>query len=94
MPINQIVCGHAAEVMANWPSNSIDAIITSPPYYNLVKYEGGLPWNSYAEFLDDMMGVWAESARVLVPNGRLAFEDWRERSIGTDTARKSPGGAG
>ena len=23
----------------------------------------------YAEFLDDMMGVWAESARVLRPNG-------------------------
>ena len=31
LPLNQIVCGHAATVMASWPSRSIDLIITSPP---------------------------------------------------------------
>jgi hypothetical protein len=73
LPVNQVLTGHAAEVMANWPSNSIDLIVTSPPYFDLVEYEGGLPWNSYAEFLDDMQGVWIEAARVLRPNGKLAL---------------------
>jgi hypothetical protein len=72
LPVNQVLTGHAREVMANWPSNSVD-VATSPPYFDLVKYEGGLPWNSYAEFLDDMQGVWVEAARVLRPNGKLAL---------------------
>src|SRR6516164_4496880 len=38
--LNQIVCGHAAEVMAGWPSKSIDLIITSPPYWDAVIYDG------------------------------------------------------
>jgi DNA modification methylase len=73
LPVNQIVCGHARDVMAAWPSKSVDAIICSPPYFDLVEYEGGLPWKSYEEFLDDMMGVWVECARVLRPNGKLAI---------------------
>jgi hypothetical protein len=44
---------------------------TSPPYFDLVKYEGvqyegSKPWSSpYAKFLDDMMGVWVEAAQQL-----------------------------
>ena len=46
--LNQIVCGHAAEVMAGWPSKSIDLIITSPPYWDAVIYDGEMPpWPSY-----------------------------------------------
>jgi DNA modification methylase len=73
LPVNQVLTGHAREVMANWPSNSVDLIVTSPPYFDLVKYEGGLPWRTYAEFLDDIIGVWIEAARVLRPNGKLAI---------------------
>ena len=43
LPLNQIVCGHAATVMASWPSRSIDLIITSPPYWDAVIYDGEMP---------------------------------------------------
>jgi DNA modification methylase len=72
--MNQVLAGHAAEVMANWPSKSVDLIVTSPPYFDLVRYESSKPsWKSYAEFLDDMMGIWTEAARVLRPNGKLTI---------------------
>jgi DNA modification methylase len=60
--------------MAGWPSKSVDLIVTSPPYFDLIEYEGdGLPWRTYAELLDDMLDVWTEAARVLRPNGKLAI---------------------
>ena len=72
LPINQIVCGHAAEVMVAWPSKSIDLIITSPPYWDAVIYDGVMPpWRSDAAYLNDLLTVWVECARVLRPNGKL-----------------------
>jgi hypothetical protein len=46
LPVNQVITGHAAKVMAGWPSNSVDLIITSPPYFDAVEYEGSKPWRS------------------------------------------------
>jgi DNA modification methylase len=46
LPLNQIVCGHAREVMATWPSNSVDLIVTSPPYWNAIIYDGEMPHGS------------------------------------------------
>lgn len=40
LPINQVICGNNIEVMAEFPDNSIDLVITSPPYDNLRDYEG------------------------------------------------------
>jgi DNA modification methylase len=73
LPVNQIVTGHAAEVMAAWPSKSIDHIITSPPYWIAAKYSLPNPWQSYAHFLADMQTVWVECARVLRRNGKLCI---------------------
>jgi DNA modification methylase len=41
LPLNQVLVGHAAEVMAGWPSKSVDLIITSPPYFDAVAYDLG-----------------------------------------------------
>ena len=49
----------------------------------------------YAEFLDDMMGVWAESARVLRPNGTGLLRGNGMPSTRFHAARKrlsAPGG--
>jgi DNA modification methylase len=73
LPAGQILIGHAAEVMANWPSKSIDHIITSPPYWIAARYSLPNPWQSYAQFLADMQQVWIECARVLRPNGKLCI---------------------
>jgi DNA modification methylase len=74
LPINQVLVGHAAEVMTSWPSNSIDLIVTSPPYWNAVVYDGQMPpWPSYQAYLDDLLTVWVECARVLRPAGKLCI---------------------
>jgi len=40
LPLNKIICGDAVEVMRAMPSNSIDLVITSPPYDELRGYKG------------------------------------------------------
>jgi len=32
LPLNQVVLGDCVEVMAGWPENSVDCIVTDPPY--------------------------------------------------------------
>lgn len=40
LPINQIICGECSSVMSEWPDNTIDLIVTSPPYDNTRTYYG------------------------------------------------------
>ncbi len=40
LPLNKIICGDAAEVMQAMPSDSIDLVVTSPPYDELRDYKG------------------------------------------------------
>lgn len=72
--LNRLHCGHAAAVMAAWPDNFVDLIVTSPPYWTAVEYEDQHEtWPSYEAYLADMMSVWRECARVLRPNGKLCI---------------------
>lgn len=71
---DQLIVGHAASVMAGMPDSSVDLVITSPPYWTAVEYDGGKSsWHSYEEYLADMQTVWAQCARVLRPNGKLCI---------------------
>ncbi len=38
--LNQILCGDAADVLARWPENLIDCVVTSPPYFRQRDYRG------------------------------------------------------
>jgi modification methylase len=70
----RLFCGHAAEVMRDWPDGCIDLVITSPPYWNAVAYDGdAAPWPDYGTYLADMLSVWTQCARVLRPNGKLCI---------------------
>jgi len=40
LPLNQIICGDCVEVLKNIPDNSIDLVVTSPPYDEVRKYNG------------------------------------------------------
>ncbi|MFH1308663.1 MAG: transcriptional repressor LexA [Patescibacteria group bacterium] len=40
LPINKIICGDATKELKKIPNNSIDMIITSPPYDEIRKYNG------------------------------------------------------
>jgi len=50
LPVNQVIVGDCTEVMKAWPADSIDLVVTSPPYWGLrdygtetVRVWGGLP---------------------------------------------------
>lgn len=54
---------------------SVHLVVTSPPYWTLKEYEphdnqmGAI--EEYETFLDELDKVWRQSARVLVPGGRI-----------------------
>ena len=62
-----IKCGDCLDIMKKIPNNSIDLIVTSPPYWKGFEYEAY--FNSYKQYLD-WCEIWLrESKRVLKLNG-------------------------
>src|SRR5690348_7005679 len=57
------------------PDESIDLVVTSPPYWTLKKYEDSAAQlgdiADYELFLHELDRVWAECQRVLVRGGRI-----------------------
>ena len=72
---NRVICGDAAEVMASFPAESVHLVVTSPPYWNLVDYgvAGQIGQSTYEDYLSELLKVWREAHRVLVPNGKLCI---------------------
>lgn len=73
--INKIICGDALEELKKIESDSVALAVTSPPYWNLIDYEveGQYGQCPYEEYLEQMLNVFAETQRVLRPNGKLAI---------------------
>ena len=72
--INRILCTDALKALACLPDQSIDLIITSPPYnfgheYAQDSTNDTHEWTSYFEKL---LNVWRECERVLKTGGRIA----------------------
>jgi DNA modification methylase len=76
--LNTIYCGDALSVLKTFPDNSIDCVVTSPPYYNLRSYLpedhpdkekeigfGGSP----EEYVESLVTIFQEVKRVLSLNG-------------------------
>ena len=64
LPLNQIICGDAIEVMKKFPANSIDMVVTSPPYDAIRDYKG---------FTLDLHASGKEIHRVLKDGGVAAM---------------------
>jgi len=72
--VDRLFTGHATEVLSKFPEDTIDLVVTSPPYWTAVEYDQGEnPWASYEAYLADMQSVWNQCARVLRPNGKLCI---------------------
>ncbi len=73
--LNTIVCDDARSVLRRLPKACIALVVTSPPYWNAVDYgvEGQIGQSSYEQYIADMVPIWQETARVLIPNGKLAI---------------------
>ncbi len=61
---------HSAESMAELPDNSVQLMVTSPPYNVGKDYDQDLTLPEYLSFLER---VWVEVFRVLVPGGRACI---------------------
>lgn len=74
--------------MEEVPDNSVDLIVTSPPYFNIKDYsKDGYQDQKHSkshqkdmgaldhfdEYIDNLLKVWKECERVLKPNGKLCI---------------------
>jgi len=68
LPINEIIQGDCLEVMRGFPDNSVDLVVTDPPY-NIKKAD----WDNIPDYIE-WCGKWLkECERVLKDNGSFYF---------------------
>jgi len=74
MKLNHIYTGDATTVLHTLPDNSVDCVVTSPPYYGLRDYgvagQIGLEESPEA-YIERLMDVFRQVQRVLKPTGTL-----------------------
>ena len=72
--INTIICGDALEVVKTFPDESIDCVVTSPPYWQLRNYGWKGQWGlekTYMEYLENLWALMDEIRRILKPSGTV-----------------------
>src|SRR5690242_4364839 len=73
---NQTLLVGDARSIEGVASDSVDLVITSPPYWNLKDYgggEGAIGHSTYDEYLEAMNEVWRECYRVAKPGAILVI---------------------
>lgn len=63
--------GDCREVLPTLPDNSVDLILTDPPYFRVKSEDWDRQWDKPEKFLDWLDGIAAEWQRILRPNGSL-----------------------
>jgi len=88
--VGKIICGDCIRVMGGIPNNSIDLIVTSPPYNCGVDYDvhnDSMPWKDYLIWCEGWM---SECRRILKPDGRICINVLLEMGIEDNKKRISP----
>ena len=70
--INKVIVGNALTKLGHIEDNSVDMIVTSPPYWNAVVYDKDVN-TDYESYLTNLINIFSECSRVLRPNGKLAI---------------------
>lgn len=68
---SKVICGDCVEVMRGMPAQSVDLIVTDPPYFKVKGEAWDRQWDTPALFLAWLGKVADEWRRVLRPNGSL-----------------------
>ena len=65
LPLNQVLCGDCIEVMKTFPDETIDLVLTSPPYFNEKSYSSFETYEAYKDYLRERFYIVAK----LLKNG-------------------------
>ncbi len=65
------LCGDALDVLQTMPANSVDCVMTSPPYWSQRAYSGGGIGleDDYKDYVTNLVAICAELQRILKPTG-------------------------
>lgn len=69
---NGLVHGDNREVLQQFPDDSVDCVITSPPYWGVREYAGESTLgneDTFDEFIDNLLDIFSELQRVIKPEG-------------------------
>ncbi|MFA6923602.1 MAG: site-specific DNA-methyltransferase [Bacteroidales bacterium] len=72
--INKVICGDVITILKSFPDDSIDCVITSPPYWQLRDYGWKGQWGlekTYKEYLSHLFLFMDEVSRILKPSGTV-----------------------
>ncbi len=71
---NDVLCGDSAEVLKTLPDESVDLVVTSPPYYRQRNYSGSSEIGQEttpSQYVQRLVEVFHECRRVLKPSGSM-----------------------
>lgn len=79
----EILIGDCFELIKNLPDNSVDLVITSPPYSDIVNYGKQVSTQKPDDYVDWILPLFKEIYRVLKPSGSfiLNINDKTERGL-------------
>ncbi len=77
MQTNKILLGDSLEILRSWEKETIDLVITSPPYFQQRNYGNASIGIGNEEtqhkYLEKILAVFFECVRVLKPSGSIVF---------------------
>jgi site-specific DNA-methyltransferase (adenine-specific) len=72
--LNEIVCGDSSALLKEIPDESIDLVITSPPYFKQRDYGGGIGNEKrYDDYISALIEIFRECVRIAKPTGSMVF---------------------
>jgi DNA modification methylase len=78
-----ILLGDCFELIKNHPDNSVDLVITSPPYSDIINYGKSISVKNSEDYVDWIIPLFKEIFRVLKPSGSfiLNINDKTEKGL-------------
>jgi len=74
---NKIIQGDSLQILKEMKSNSVDLVITSPPYFQQRDYGNGNTGigneETEKQYLDNLLAIFYESVRVTKPTGAIVY---------------------
>lgn len=72
---HKMCIGDCRKILKSFPDEKFQLMVTSPPYWNVRDYEHPMQIGfnqTLDEYLEELMEVWEEVVRVLLPDGKIA----------------------